>query len=115
MTDAEFERIRALPAGVAERLRSLAEDVLEKGVGRYDPAIRGWARANRKVAAAVAQVDRRRVNALTEIFQQAGFAAAAARTRARLFYAFLLGEPQVSAPGRESGELERMVAVLAKP
>jgi AcrR family transcriptional regulator len=113
MTEAEFERIEALRASLAERLLALAQDVLEKGMGRYDPAIRGWARTDRKVAAAVARVDRRRIHALTAILEQAGFAGADARARARLFYTFLLGEPQVRSPARESDELERMVAILA--
>ena len=114
MTDAEFERIENLRGGLAARLLALAQDVLEKGMGRYDPAIRAWARTDRKVAAAVAQVDRRRVRALTEFFEQGGFAAAEARTRARLFYTFLLGEPQVRAPSRDVEELERMVRILTQ-
>jgi len=114
MTDAEFERIQTLRAGLAARLLALAQDVLEKGMGRYDPAIRGWARTDRKVAAAVAQVDRRRVRALAGFFEEGGFSAAEARTRARLFYTFLLGEPQVRAPAREPSELERMVRILAE-
>jgi AcrR family transcriptional regulator len=114
MTDAEFERIQNLRGGLAQRLVALAEDVLEKGMGRYDPAIRAWGRHDRKVAAAVAQVDRRRVRALTGLFEEAGFGAAEARSRARLFYTFLLGEPQVRAPAREPGELERMVRVFSE-
>ena len=74
MTDAEFERIASLEGGLADRLLALAQDVLEKGMGRYDPAIRAWARAERRVAAAVAQVDRRRVRTLTRFFGEAGFA-----------------------------------------
>ena len=112
MTDLEFERIQAMRAGLGARLQALAEDVLEKGMGRYDPAIRAWARTDRKVAAAVAQVDRRRVRALTGFFEEAGFSRADARTRARLFYTFLLGEPQVRSPARELGELARMVKIL---
>jgi AcrR family transcriptional regulator len=114
MTDAEFERIQTLRGGLAARLLALAEDVLEKGMGRYDPAIRAWGRSDRKVAAAVAQVDRRRVRALTGFFEEGGFGAAEARTRARLFYTFLLGEPQVRAPAREADELERMVKILSE-
>ena len=110
MTDAEFERLQSLRGGLSARLLALAEDVLEKGMGRYDPAIRAWARTDRKVAAAVAQVDRRRVKALTGFFEEGGFGAAEARTRARLFYTFLLGEPQVRTPGRE---LEKMVKILS--
>src|SRR3954471_6018624 len=106
MTEAEFERIREVKGGLARRLAVLAEDVLEKGMGRYDPAVRGWARTDRKVAAAVGQVHRRRVRALTRLFAEAGSAAAQARARARLFYTFLLGEPQVRAPARESGEIK---------
>ena len=115
MTDVEFERVQAMRAGLAGRLLALAEDVPEKGMGRYDPAIRAWARSDRKVAAAVAQVDRRRVRALTEFFEEGGFSAGNGRARARLFYTFLLGEPQVRAPAREAGELERMVKILATP
>lgn len=114
MTDAEFERIQTLRGGLAARLVALAEDVLEKGMGRYDPAIRAWARGDRKVAAAVAQVDRRRIKALAGFFEEGGFTSAEARTRARTFYTFLLGEPQVRAPAREAGELEKMVKILAE-
>jgi AcrR family transcriptional regulator len=119
MTDAEFARIQGLRGGDAgrelrARLLALAEDVLEKGMGRYDPAIRAWARSDRKVASAVAQVDRRRVRALAGLFEEGGFSAAEARTRARTFYTFLLGEPQVRAPARETGELERVVDILAR-
>lgn len=113
MTDAEFERIQTLRGGLAPRLIALAEDVLQKGMGRYDPAIRAWAREDRKVAAAVAQVDRRRVKALAGFFEEGGFAPAEARVRARTFYTFLLGEPQVRAPAREAGELEKMVRILS--
>src|SRR5688572_28456510 len=119
MTDAEFERIQNLRAGDATialraRLVALAEDVLEKGMGRYDPAIRAWARGDRKVAAAVEQVDRRRIKALAGFFEEGGFTPAESRTRARTFYTFLLGEPQVRAPAREAGELMRMVKILAE-
>jgi len=113
MTDAEFARLETLRGGLAARLLALAEDVLEKGMGRYDPAIRAWARHDRKVAAAVAQVDRRRVKALSGFFEEGGFSAAEARIRARTFYTFLLGEPQVRAPVREAGELNKMVKILA--
>ena len=113
MTELEFERIQQLPARLDARLLALARDVLEKGLGRYDPPIRAWARSSRRVAHAVEAVDRRRVRALTQLFEEAGFAGAEARTRARLFYTFLLGEPQVRAPRRHADELERMVALLA--
>ena len=113
MTDAEFARLETLRGGLAQRLLALAEDVLEKGMGRYDPAIRAWARHDRKVAAAVAQVDRRRVKALAGFFEEGGFSTAEARIRARTFYTFLLGEPQVRAPVRDAGELEKMVRILA--
>ena len=113
MTDAEFERIQTLRGGLAPRLVALAQDVLEKGMGRYDPAIRAWAREDRKVAAAVAQVDRRRVKALAAFFEEGGFTPAEARIRARTFYTFLLGEPQMRAPAREAGELEKMVRILS--
>ena len=111
-TDAEFERVRGVH-GLAAQLRTLVEDVLDKGLGRYDPPVRAWARSDRKVAATVAQVDRRRIKALTGLFEAGGFAGAEAGARARLFYTFLLGEPQVRAPAREAGDLKRMIDVFA--
>jgi AcrR family transcriptional regulator len=113
MTDAEFERIRTLRGGLPARLLALAEDVLEKGMGRYDPPIRAWARHDRKAAAAVAQVDRRRIRALTELFQEEGFGPDEAGIHARTFYTFLLGEPQVRSPARAPAELAKMVKILA--
>jgi AcrR family transcriptional regulator len=109
MTDAEFERIRTLRGRLAARLLVLAEDVLEKGMGRYDPPIRAWARHDRKAAAAVARVDRRRIRALTELFREAGFGPDEAATRARAFYTFLLGEPHVRAPARAPAERGQLV------
>ena len=117
MTDAEFERIRTLRGGeggtLRARLLALAEDVLVKGMGRYDPPIRAWARHDRKAAATVAQVDRRRIRALTGLFREGGFGPDEAGTRARAFYTFLLGEPQVRAPARAPAELGKMVKILA--
>jgi len=113
MTELEFERIGKLPPRLGERLLALAHDVLEKGLGRYDPAIRAWARDHRRVAQAVEAVDRRRSRALAQLFVEGGFPPAEARVRARLFYTFLLGEPQVRAPRRDPRDLERMVALLA--
>jgi len=107
------ERIRTLRGGLPARLLALAEDVLEKGMGRYDPPIRAWARHDRKAAAAVAQVDRRRIRALTELFQEEGFGPDEAGIHARTFYTFLLGEPQVRSPARAPAELAKMVKILA--
>jgi hypothetical protein len=55
------------------------------------------------------------VKALAGFFEEGGFSTAEARIRARTFYTFLLGEPQVRAPVREAGELARMVEILARP
>ena len=112
-TDAEFARVREV-RGLAAQLRTLVEDVLDKGLGRYDPPVRAWARSDRKVAATVAQVDRRRIRALTGLFEDGGFGAAEAAARARLFYTFLLGEPQVRAPARDAAELKRMIDVITE-
>ncbi len=114
MTEIEFARVAATDAGLAARLRALCEDVLVKGVGRYDPAIRAWGRTDARVAQLVAQVDRRRLRVLAGFFEDGGFDAGEARTRARLLYAFLLGEPQIGGERRASGELGRIVAVLSR-
>ena len=52
-------------------------------MGRYDPAIRAWARSDRKVAAAVAQVDRRRVKRARPASSRKAASAPPRRARAR--------------------------------
>ena len=115
LTDTVFERIRARAprARVAELLRSV---VLE-GLGRFDPAMRAWARVDLKVARAVAAVDRRRIEAVARLFGDAGYDAAESRARAQLLYGFLLGEHHTHgrvSRAQRARALDRIAAILTR-
>lgn len=68
-------------------------------------AIRLWARADKSVAAAVAQVDRRRLAYFAQLFEEHGASKEDARGRAFLFYAYLMAEAIIIVD-KKSGVLE---------
>jgi AcrR family transcriptional regulator len=87
-----LDRLKRLGAAPAERLAALMATVAAEGAGSLDPAIRAWAQRDARAAAAVGRVDGARLAHIAGEFRALGFAAAAAWTRARLFYLHLLGE-----------------------
>jgi AcrR family transcriptional regulator len=117
LTDTVFERIRAMPESPRARIAALLRAVVLEGLGRYDPAMRAWARIERRIGAAVSEVDRRRLRAVADLFRAAGLGEADARARAQLFYGYLLGEHATRA-GMSRGEredtLERIAATLVR-
>ena len=86
--------------------------MLDKGLGRYDPAVRAWARTDRKVAAAVAQVDRRRVKALTALFEAAASPPPEPLRARGCSTPSCSASPRCARPRREAGELKRMIDVF---
>ncbi len=100
----EAEATRAIIAVVtasappgADRLRALAEIVArmnadnEYGGLRAEPAIREWARVEPLAATAMRKVDDARIDYVTTLFVESGFASADALQRAELFYSGFLG------------------------
>ena len=85
-------RLRAIAGGPRARLRALMATVAAEGGGSLDPAMRAWAMIDDDARAALERVDEARLAFIASEFQALGFAAAAARVRARLFYLHLLGE-----------------------
>jgi len=92
ITDEVIERSLAGTADPEERLWRLTEDVVGRRRGRYDPAIRAWARHDRKAAAVVQRVDRKRMVHLDSLYRAMGFDEAEARARTRLTLSYFVGD-----------------------
>ena len=91
-TDAVIERSLAASLDAGERLRILATDVVEHRRGRFDPAIRAWALHDRRAAAVVRRVDRKRLAYLKSLFRGVGLGKEEAEVRARLTLAYFVGD-----------------------
>ena len=91
-TDAVIEHSLTASLDAGERLRNLAEDVLEHRRGRFDPAIRAWALHDRRAAAVVRRVDRKRIAYLRSLFRGIGFSEEEAEARTRLTLAYFVGD-----------------------
>ena len=78
----------------AERLLELAKQVFGEtgGYDNVDAAIRDWAAVSAPVAAAVAEVDARRLTYVRDLLVGAGVPAEVAEDRANLMYRALIGE-----------------------
>jgi AcrR family transcriptional regulator len=87
-----LQRLTGSAPDPRSRLGRLAATVAGEGAGTLDPAIRAWACHDRAVAETLARVDAERLDFIAGELRALGFAPAAARTRARLFYLHLLGE-----------------------
>jgi len=92
ITAAVIERSRAASVDAAERLRRLFEEVVNQRRGRYDPIIRAWALHDRRAAAVVRRVDRKRMAYLMSLFRAIGFSESAAEARARVALTYLVGD-----------------------
>ena len=89
--DTLLERVDAAGGGPAARLWALMETVIREGAASPEPAIRLWARGEEAARAALARVDRARLDWLETLFGELG-READAPTRARLAYMALIGE-----------------------
>jgi len=92
ITDAVIERSLSGVEEARERLRSLADEVIGQRRGRYDAAIRAWALHNRRAAAVVKRVDRKRMAYLKSLFRGMGFGEQPAEARSRLTLAYFVGD-----------------------
>jgi len=77
--------------GPVVKLHAVAEYLGREDPDRYDNAMRAWAQFDEGVAAAVREIDQRRLNFSAELFEAAGLPPEEAATRARLFYFFDVG------------------------
>ncbi len=90
-TDSVIEAVSQNGLGPEEQLRQIMLRVFARDETRYDSAFRSWALTDDVVRTAVAQVRAKRHCFLTSLFEAAGFDAATARFRARVFRAYVVG------------------------
>lgn len=99
--------------GPKEKLFAVAEFLNREDPDRYDNSMRAWAQFDKTVAAAVDDIDRRRLAFAAGIFESAGLATDEAAVRARLFYFFdvggqITGEAEVSLAERQRRSIRRV-------
>ncbi|NNE20438.1 MAG: TetR/AcrR family transcriptional regulator [Myxococcales bacterium] len=95
MTDTVIELDRAGRASPRKRLMTIAERILEADLNRYDASVRSWALDDRNVKKALRRVIRKRVDYVSNLFEQAGFTPAEARTKGDLLAVYLMSESTV--------------------
>jgi len=81
-----------------DHLREVLKETLVDKAGRYDLAVRAWARHEPSINPVIREVDRIRLQSLSGIFIELGFDEAEARTRARVFVACHSFEDALSIP-----------------
>jgi AcrR family transcriptional regulator len=87
-----IDRVEAAGGSGSARLWALMETVAREGAASPEPAIRLWARSDPEALAALARVDRARLDYLEDLFATMGERGDDAATRARLAYVALIGE-----------------------
>jgi AcrR family transcriptional regulator len=109
-TETVIQQLSSRSYGAKERIWALIELIENQGLGRYDPAIRAWATYDRRAAAAVRGVDRKRIAFVTGLFREAGFPAEQAEARARLLAVYTMGDHMVlvSEPAARRRKLQRL-------
>ena len=95
-TRSVLEQVSAMEASPSERLLAIAETVLEKGLARYDVAVRAWAAQEQGLAALVRRVDMARFRAVRQLFHELGFSDAELEMRTRCFVTYVSLEPALT-------------------
>ncbi|GAB4540674.1 MAG: TetR/AcrR family transcriptional regulator [Parvularculaceae bacterium] len=107
-----LSRFRDQAVRPADRLKQLFKHISSKDA-RHDIAMRAWARTDRAAAAAVAELDRARIEAVASLFEELGFAPDEARFRAHAVYYFQIGE-QVAFSTSRAADRARYFARLGE-
>lgn len=91
-TKTAIELVEAESANTRDRLtRLIALATKNTWVARLDIAIRAWAKTDARAAAAVAAIDRVRMDYIATLLHDLGIAPHVARLRARILYLALIG------------------------
>jgi AcrR family transcriptional regulator len=106
-TDGIIAQVDALKGDANQKLLTLFELAVQD-YGQIETAIRAWATIDVKIAAVVAQVDRRRLDYTRDMFLQIGFTPFEAIVRARLVYYALIGEFMI---GTERDLADRLAGI----
>ncbi len=108
---AEFANLR----GLENRVRAVLDFIRESDLGRYDLAMRTWAKEDEQARQAVELIDRMRVMATARMFEADGWAREAAHQRAKTMYYFIAGRYEIEGtpPTPEAGaEFARMLTCI---
>lgn len=108
---AEFASLR----GLESRVRAVLDFIRENDLGRYDLAIRTWAKEDANARQAVELIDRVRVMATASLFEADGWAREAALQRARTLYYLIAGRYEIEGnpPTPEEGaEFASLLTVM---
>lgn len=109
-TTAVIARASAAEGDARDLFFSLMEDVLERRQGRFEPAVRAWARHDDAAAKVVRRVDRKRLAFITSLFLDMGFSREEADARSRMALLYLVGDHVVLAnePASQRRKLLRL-------
>jgi len=95
MTAQVFHKITKMEVSPKDKMFALMEEVVIKKRGKYDSAIRSWAKQSKAVALAVGKIDHLRLEFLSKLFTEIGFSKSQAQIRAQLMYGYMVGEPSI--------------------
>jgi len=95
MTETIIEHVERFEGEPTERIREMADFVVRTGCTHYDPAVRAWALADPIAREVVQKVDKRRVEYVSSLFEQAGFSPEEAIARGGLLAVYLMGERMI--------------------
>ncbi len=91
-TDPVLAHVEKTTGGPIDKMRAILEFLAREDPDRYDNAMRAWAQFDPEVAAAVTEIDERRMATARILFEEAGLSPADAAFRARLWYFYDVGE-----------------------
>ena len=91
-TDPVVAHVETTAGSAIDKMRAILEFIAREDPDRYDNAMRAWAIFDPEVAAAVAQIDDRRMATVRALFEGAGLNPDDAAFRARLWYFYDVGE-----------------------
>ena len=97
MTDSVIRFSGETRGGVERRLMAIAEEVVRSNANRYESAIRTWAESDKRAANTLARVVHKRIDYVTDLFREAGFAPAQAQARGNLLAVYIMSEDSILA------------------
>ena len=89
-----------------DNLRQVMEDITREDRGRYESAMRTWAKSDDRAKQAVTRVDEARIEWTTGVFREMGFSPEQAEIRGRMMVLYEYGEAQFSLPASLEQRLE---------
>ena len=118
MTDTVIRHLEGLEGRGRGRILELAEMVVRKNSANYDTAIRSWAEGDRRAAAVLRRVMKKRLSYVSKLFREAGFSPSEATARGHLLAVYLMSEGMIHADETERSRLRllrRQVRTLTEP